>query len=319
MLYKNINKILLLVIFCGVVPALLSGCAHRPVSGGEPPHFDAEQSQYSKPRPVGRIESSEISESSGIAASKCQQNVLWTHNDSGDGPFIFAIDQTGRDLGTWKVENAENFDWEDIASFKDTGGKCFLYIGDIGNSKKERRSEHKIYRVAEPEVPTPGSRSTRKEPALTGSAETLTFTYPDGTHDAETLMVQPETGEIYVVTKSRDTAARVYKLKPFAGTAAVRAEKIADITVPAIPNGFLTGGDIAPDGKRLVICDYFAAYEFLLPTDAKAFDDIWKQRPIPVDLGDRDQGEAIGYSPDGNSIFATSEGKNKPLIRLDKR
>lgn len=319
MLYTNITKFFLLVIFCGLAAVLTAGCGHNPVSGGEPPPYDQDGSRYSDPRTAGRIESSEINESSGIAASKCQPNVLWTHNDSGDGPYLFAIDKTGKNLGTWKVENAENVDWEDIESYKETGGKCFVFVGDTGNSKKNPRTEHKIYRVPEPMVPASSSRSTRKEPANTAPAEVLTFAYPDEPHDAETLMVDPANADIYVVTKSRNAAAGVYKLKPSFNAGLIRAEKITGITVPAIPNGFLTGGDIAPDGKRLVICDYFAAYEFVLPADAKSFDEIWKQKPAVIKLGDREQGEAICYSDDGNSLFATSEGKNKPLIRVDRR
>jgi hypothetical protein len=319
MLYKNITKKLLVVIFCGILPALTGGCGHSPVSGGEPPHYDSDRSDYSDPKIAGRIESTEITESSGIAASKCRPNVLWTHNDSGDGPYVFAIDETGKNLGTWKVGNAENLDWEDIESYRDAGGNCFLYVGDIGNSKKNARTEHKIYRIAEPEVPAGGSRTTRKEPAITAAAEALTFAYPDEPHDAETLMIDPAAGDIYVVTKSRNTAAGVYKLKPSFGAGTIRAEKIADIAVPAIPNGFLTGGDIAADSSRLVICDYFAAYEFVLPSGAKSFDEIWKQKPVVINLGERDQGEAICYSDDGRSLFATSEGKNRPLVRVDRR
>lgn len=131
-------------------------------------------------------------------------------------------------------------------------------------------------------------------------------------------MVHPETGEIYLVTKSRDTPAGVYKFAPFLGGQLVQPEKIANITVPAIPNGFLTGGDIAPDGRRLVLCDYFAGYELALPSDAKSFDEIWKQKPAVIDLDGRNQGEAIGYSSDGRSLFATSEGKDQPLIRVDQ-
>ena len=160
------------------------------------------------------------------------------------------MDVTGRDLGTWKIENAENIDWEDIAEFKDASGKCFLYLGDTGNSRKETRTMHKIYRVAEPSVPEDGARSTRKDPILTSPADVLAFSYPDGPHDAETLMVHPETGEIYVITKSKDTAAGVYKLDPSFGGPVVRPEKVAEMTVPANPNGFWTGGDIGPGGSQ---------------------------------------------------------------------
>jgi hypothetical protein len=319
MLYKNITKKLLLVIFCGAVVLSATACGPIGVSRGTPPAFDRESSQYAEPQTTGRIESGEIKESSGIAASRCRQNVLWTHNDSGDDAFIFAIDQTGKDLGTWKVENAKNLDWEDIAAYKDTSGKCWLYIGDIGNRRKDPRTEHNIYRVAEPTVNEGGPKTSTKQPNVTAPAEVLTFKYPDQPQDAETLMVHPTTGVIYVVTKNREKPAGVYKLQPAFSPSVAAAEKVADITVPAIPNGFLTGGDIAPDGKRLAICDYFAGYEFSLPADAKGFDEIWKQKPVVINLGDRDQGEAIGYSADGNSLFATSEGKNKPLLRVDRR
>ncbi len=96
-------------------------------------------------------------------------------------------------------------------------------------------------------------------------------------------------------------------------------EKIADFSVPAIPNGFFTGGDISSDGKRIIICDYFSAYEIVLPENAKNFDEIWKEKPTIVELGEREQGEAVGYSVDGKSIFATSEKKNSPIIEVKRK
>ena len=98
-----------------------------------------------------------------------------------------------------------------------------------------------------------------------------------------------------------------------------KLEKMSDFSVPAVPEGFLTGGDISPDGRRVVLCDYFGAYEILLPENAKNFDDIWKEKPQRIDLGTREQGEAIGYSANGNSIFATSEKKNSPMIEVVRK
>ncbi|NOT48874.1 MAG: hypothetical protein HOP17_14135 [Acidobacteria bacterium] len=312
---KTITKNLLIVIFSACVSAL-SSCGHGPVSGGKPPAFDGESSAYTEPRIDALIESEDIVESSGIAASKCQQGVLWTHNDSGDDAYLFATDTKGKSLGTWKVQNAANKDWEDIAAFKDETGKCFLFIGDIGNRRKEPRPDHDIYRVAEPEIVAGDAGTTKKNPSRTEPADVITFSYPDGRQDAETLMVHPVTGEIYIVTKQRNKAAGVYRIKPAFGSPPVKAEKVIDVTVPAIPNGFLTGGDIAPDGKRLVLCDYFAAYEFVLPDNSADFNDVWKQKPSVINLGNRDQGEAIGYSADGTSIYATSEGQYSPLIEV---
>ena len=93
---------------------------------------------FEKPIIVGRIESPDVTESSGIAASLCQPNVFWTHNDSGDDAFIFAMSESGKNLGTYRVSNARNSDWEDIASYKSPDGTCYLYVGDIGNNKLER-------------------------------------------------------------------------------------------------------------------------------------------------------------------------------------
>lgn len=317
---KTIPKFSAFVIFMALVSISSAACHSSVVGDGEPPSFDKEKSAYEGPKIIGKIQSDEITESSGIAASLCQPDVIWTHNDSGDGAFIFAINSAGKHLGTWKVQNSQNTDWEDIAGFKDGKGKCYLYIGEIGNTNnKDQRAEHKIYRVAEPAVRPPDSNSTRKNPLQTEPVATLAFSYPDSRQDAETLMVHPVTGDIYVVTKHRSKPASVYKLKPVFDASAVKAEKISDITVPAIPNGFLTGGEIAPDGKRVIICDYFAGYEFVLPDGASNFDEIWKQKPFVVELGDRKQGEAIGYSADGLSILATSEGKHAPIIQAKVR
>ncbi len=318
MLNKTITNNLLLVIFCTALYVCTAACHGNAVGEGNPPSFDRERSHYADAQVAGRLQSDEITESSGIAASKCQPDVLWTHNDSGDGPFLFAVDPKGMALGTWKIDGAENIDWEDIAAFKDAAGKCYLYVGDIGNSRKEPRGEHKIYRVAEPLVTDSDRKTSRKEPAFTVS-DVLSFSYPDQRQDAETLLVHPDSGDIYVITKQRNTAAGVYRVKPGFGGPPVTAEKLGEIAVPAIPNGFLTGGDISPDGKRLMICDYFAAYEFTLPPGARVFDEIWKQKPVSIDLGERDQGEAIGYSADGSSLFATSEGKHPPLIRVHRK
>ena len=311
---KTIAKFSAFVIFPVVAAAFFSACAFvsTPDAGNQP------NSHFSPPTVIGTIKLSDITESSGIAASRCQNNVLWTHNDSGDDAFIFAIDLKGENLGTWKVPNAQNIDWEDIAAFKDKGGKCFLYIGEIGDNKA-KREEHAIYRIPEPKTTPAASVTTRQSPLFTENAEILRFTYPDFNQDAETLMVQSKTGDIYVVTKRVSGPAGVYRLKPAFGLEVVKADKIIEISVPAIPNGFVTGGDISPDGRHVIICDYTRAYEWTLPDGSLNFDDIWLQKPESIDLSSRKVGEAVSYNVDGTVIYATSEGKNSPLIQVKRK
>lgn len=307
---KNSAFVILLLIFSLISNACFSVSSQDDKNTAKKNGENSDE--YSPPKVVGTIENKKITESSGLAASPCQTNVLWTHNDSGDKPNIFAINTKGEMLADFRVKGAENYDWEDIAAFKNPNGDCFLYIGDIGNNKR-LRGEVTIYRVKEPQISENNSRFTE-------NADAIKVTYPDFRHDAETLMIHPKTGDIYILTKRLSGASAVYKLAAnYSLDKTNTLEKITDFTVPAVPNGFLTGGDISPDGKRVILCDYFQAYELVLSGDAKNFDEIWKKKPLKIELGERSQGEAIGYSADGNSIFATSEKRNSPLIEVDRK
>ena len=318
---KTITNNFAFVIFLINVCCLFSGCfsvASSDDRNANKPN-KISSANYDAPQVVGTIETGEITESSGIVASKCQENVFWTHNDSGDGAFIFAINRRGEKLGTFKVKAAKNVDWEDIAAFKDSSGECVLYIGDIGNNVRAR-GEFIIYLVREPRVSESDKTSNKKNPSKTETVQAVKFDYPGIRHDAETLLVHPQTADIYILTKRLSGAVGVYKLpKNYNLTKTNRLEKVADFTVPAVPNGFLTGGDVSADGRRIVVCDYFSAYEIVLPEKSKNFDDIWKQKPEIVQLGERAQGEAVCYAAGGESIFATSEKKNSPLIRVERK
>ncbi len=313
MLTRNIaKKILFVTTFCAI-SVIFSNCglvsSNNSNSTGE--SEEKLTTDYSQPKVIGTIKSDEITESSGLVNSRCNANIFWTHNDSGGSEFIYAINEKGEKLGTWKVTGAKNNDWEDMATIKDKSGKCFLYIGDIGNNSGSK-SQFTVYKVAEPKVTEADKKSSKKKPSKTEKAEAINFKYPETAPDAETLLVHPTTGEIYVLTKKMLGASQVFKV-------GAKVENVGSVSVPAIPNGFLTGGEISPDGKRIIICDYFAAYEILLPKNSKKFDDIWEQSVTKINIGEREQGEAICYSADGKKIYATSEKKNSPVIRVERK
>lgn len=313
MLIRNIAKKILFVTVICAISAIFTNCGLVSSNNSNSTDKSEENSptEYSKPKVVGTIKSPEITESSGLVNSRCNPSVFWTHNDSGGSEFIYAINEKGEKLGTWKVTGAKNNDWEDIATIKDKSGKCFLYLGDIGNNSGSK-SQFTIYKVAEPKVTETDKKSSKKKPSKTETAEAIKFSYPSENPDAETLLIHPVTGEIYVLTKKMLGASQVFKI-------GAKVENIGSVSVPAIPNGFLTGGEISPDGRRIVLCDYFGAYEILLPKNAKNFDDIWKESVTKIDLGEREQGEAVCYSTDGKKIYATSEKKNSPVIRVERK
>ena len=318
---KTITKFFFFVISFSFILLIFSSCSH--VSSSEKTNAansNKNVSQdYAAPRVTGKIESSEISESSGIIASRCNENAFWTHNDSGNQNLIYALNIKGEHLGAWRVSGSKNKDWEGIGTFKDEKGECFLYLGDIGNNARDR-GELTIYRIKEPRIAAANKAAGKNNPELTETAQAIKINYPDFRHDAETLIVHPNTGDIYVLTKRISGAAGVYRLKAnYAIDKPNTLEKIADFSVPAIPNGLLTGGDITTDGKRVIICDYFNAYELKLPEKAKSFEEIWTQEIKIVQLGERPQGEAICYTSDGKSIVATSERKNSSIIEVKRK
>ncbi|HEX6279129.1 MAG TPA: hypothetical protein VFZ49_03850 [Pyrinomonadaceae bacterium] len=308
----NINKFAAFVIF-----ALFASACSSFVRNGSAQADPSSLAPYEKPVSTGRLESPDLREASGLAASRCQNGVLWTHNDSGDEALLFAIDTKGKHLGVWKVANAENRDWEDIAAVK-TGEKCQILIADIGNNELDRQNLT-IYRIDEPTIDPSGSGSTKKEPLTTAPAASSIVSYPAERHNAEAFLLHPSSGEAYIVTKSREDVAHVYKFTPRFDGGEQTMTKVGVITVPAIPNGVITGGDIAPDGTRLVLCDYFAGYELTLPAGTSNFDEIWKQKPMRIDLGKREVGEAVAYSPDGMFVVAISEKKNTPVNIIQRK
>jgi hypothetical protein len=244
--------------------------------------------------------------------------VYWTHNDSGDGPFVYAFNEKGENLGTFRVSNAQNNDWEDMAEYKDPSGKCFLYIGDVGDNNT-RRPERTIFRLAEPAVSESTYNTISRSPILTEPASFLNFRYPGVPRNAETIMVDPQSGSVYVLTKSIEKPSEVFKIVgEFGSSEPVLAQKVGDVAVPNVPNGQLTGGDISPDGKHVVICDYSFGYEMELPVGAKSFDEIWGVKPDRFDIGKIPQAEAIGYTADGSAVLLTSEKERPPIVKVQR-
>lgn len=279
-----------------------------------------ETATYGPPRVLGRLDDPAIDESSGIVASRANPGLYWTHNDSGDGPNLYAFDEQGARRGTWRVRGASASDWEDIAAGPGPqAGVSYLYIGDTGDNEG-KRSEIIVYRVKEPTITPAAASSTKRRPLVTEDAEAVRLRYPDGARDAESLLVHPVTGDLYIVSKIPFANPAVYKAAaPLDLNGTTTLKRIGELNLPSLFGGLITGGDISPDGLRVALCDYTDGYELVLPDARAQFDQIWKQPLKPIDLGKRKQGESIAYRLDGRALLTTSEGVHQPLMEVVRK
>jgi hypothetical protein len=268
---------------------------------------------------LGTINDPAISESSGLAASRRNPGLLWTHNDSGDDPLVYCVDLKGAACGAWRVTGADAWDWEGMAAGPGPrAGEPYLYLGDIGDNL-DQRTEIIVDRISEPAAGGGGTVPTKAAPAATAPAEALQLRYPDGPHNAEALAVHPTTGDIYVMTKDAQ-AARVYKAPaPLDASRTVTMAQVGTIRLGTGSRGLeqVTGADISPDGTRVAFSTYAQGYELEVPATGP-FDDVWTQRPVTVTLGPRLQGEAIAYRLDSRALLTTSEIAPSPLQQVER-
>jgi hypothetical protein len=255
---------------------------------------------------AGVVTASQIDEASGLAASRRNPGVLWTHNDSGDSSRIFAISTTGGLLGQFNLTGAAAFDWEDIAVGPGpAAGSSYIFVGDIGDNSALRPSVQ-VYRVPEPVVTIGGPVSTT---ALSG-VETLTLTYPDGPRNAETLMVDQLSGDLYIVTKSNFTNERVYRAAaPAAGSNSITLEYLMTLSIVRA-----TGGSMAPDGSALIVRTLTQAFEFDRSA-GQSWQEALAAGANSFALHSEEQGEAIAFASGtvNSGFYTVSEGSNQPL------
>ena len=169
---------------------------------------------------LGALTAPDLVEASGLARSTLEPDVFWAQNDSGNDERVFAFDSTGRALGAIRIDGAKNRDWEAIAIGPCSTGSC-LFVGDVGDNGAHHKAV-RIYRVPEPHATD----------SVSPSATTLTFRYPDGPHDVESMWVAPDSA-IYLLTKRPEKRAdgslrpiRLYRLSASAFSAHDSADSV---------------------------------------------------------------------------------------------
>lgn len=238
------------------------------------------------------LDAPNLREASGLAASRANQNLLWALNDGGSGAKVFLLGPDGKQRAEYQLEGATNRDWEDMASTEISGVKI-VFAGDIGDNI-DRNSTQSIYRFIEP-VFTGATSGT------IGQVVKIEFKYPDGSHNAETLLVDHQTKDLYIVTKQQ-TGARLYRLPyPQSTNGVITAEAMGEL-----PLNNLTAGDISPDNKEVILRNYEEVL-YWKRGSGESLAVTLKRSPIRLPYLREPQGEGLAFAADGSGYFTIGE------------
>ncbi len=268
-----------------------------------PPVLSAPQPELST---LIDLQASELTESSGIAELNGQ---LWTHNDSGDQPRLFAFDLSGQLLAQVTVSGATAIDWEDICAFT-RDDRSYLAVGDVGDNNGQRPFVS-IYVI---ELPDDWQKSLDKNQCLklpiTG---TFQVTYPTGAVNSEALAYDPLTREFILATKEL-LQSRLFGVD--ASRLTERQVQVAQgrglLNLPLV-----TAADISANGKHLVLTTYGPGCLLTRPRVTEPYV-AWSSDAVMAalqvfELPLRKQGESVGFDGQGTHLWLTSEFAPTPL------
>ncbi|WP_405871702.1 MULTISPECIES: WD40 repeat domain-containing protein [unclassified Streptomyces] len=238
------------------------------------------------------IKDSRITESSGLAASHLHPGIYWTHNDSDDGPYLYAVDSsTGKTVARVTLSGIGSpRDVEAISIGPDNQ----IYVGDIGDNLGGKWPYVWIYQLPEP----------KKLVDQTIRATQYVVKYSDGARNAESLVVDPKTGRAYIIDKNED-GGHLYE-----GPAKLSASGTNIFKPVAAVDLWATDAAISPDDEQLAVRGYFGGIYY-----------DWNggkiKRKGRLDVPLQGQGESVSYSADGSKLMYGSEGDDSPVKAED--
>ncbi|WP_428665317.1 PE-PGRS family protein [Runella sp.] len=283
-----------------VIPTLFvlffTGCKHE-----ETP-VDPESDNFSE-TPTSHVvqPADDLNEASGLADSFKQPGLLWSHEDAASPDEIFLLNRDGTIVGKMKTP-FPNYDWEDIAIGPGPqANETYLYLADIGDNAINLDIK-RIYRFPEPAgLTSPITNYDR-----------IQFRYPDGSYDAETVLLDPLTRDLFIVSKW-ESKAHLYRLAyPQSTTEVITAEKLGEMTI----GSDLTGGSISTTGKEIIVRGYTGIHYWKRATTEKVGDVLLRAPAKSLPYIFEPQGEAVCFDKDGKGYFTLSERRNVPSVNL---
>lgn len=265
-----------------------------PVSCIEKKSVPSDSEIFLAAKPLVELNDKKLREVSGLAASANNPGLLWTHNDSGNRPEVYMVDEKLKIKLICKIQGVKNRDWEDIAVGPGPEeGKNYLYVADIGDNNANHLFKY-IYRFEEPVLANQNGEITIAE------FDTIVFQLEDGKKDTEAIMIHPETKDLYVVSK-RENPVYLYELKyPYSVHDTLRATKVISLPLTQI-----VAAGISTDGNEILMKNYDNVYYW--NTKGKSLKEALQAKPQILKYTEEPQGEAITFARDGSGFYTLSE------------
>lgn len=254
---------------------------------------------FSSGQPKGAA-GKELEEASGLVASITNNGYFWTHNDSGNGAEVFLINEKAQVVATYKLANTTNRDWEDV-TVSSQDGKNDLYVGEIGDNKAVYPLKM-LYRFEEP-ILAPGSHTINQ-------FDTLYIRLSDGSRDTETLMFDPISTDLFLISK-REDSVRLYQF----GSRWNSGDTVIAKQKSILPFHNIVSADISPDGNEVLLKAYDYVY-YWKREHAEPVAELLKQSPQELKYKPEVQGESITWGRDGSGYYTLSESNKKKRAHL---
>jgi hypothetical protein len=232
-----------------------------------------------------------LDEVSGMAVTPAGPAVV---DDSGNATVVYTLAPDCSVVSARSV-GVVGRDVEDLARSADGT----LWLADIGDNDRRRTT------IALIRLPVRGPASVRR------------LVYPDGPHDAETLLLPPD-GRPVIVTKDLGGRSGVYTTDvPPVGSSPTPLRHVGELVVPLsatdggpagpFGRGLLTGGALSADGRVVAVRTYTDAWLYRVDGDTASADAVvaaLRGTPVDVPLAGEPQGEAVAFTADGTLLSA---------------
>ena len=249
---------------------------------------------------IAEVTNLDLNKVSGMAASKKNEGFIWVNNEHGDMARIFLLDTMGNIARYFYLKHARNVDWEDMAVGPGPiSDESYLYIGDIGSIDKNHppRQTIDIYRFKEP--------SLNDADSLITEYDKIVMQYPDTTHDAETLMIDPLSKNIYIIT-NKESNVGVYEAPNL-----IRYNQNIKLSyLGKLPFEMITAGDISPSGNEILLKNYLAIFYWKRQPNQTIFQTLVQEHQL-IRYAREPLGKALTWKKDGNGFYTLSKKTNK--------